>query len=296
VVIASLVREASLTPEQVMGMIDETSRVIAHSRRLEQQSRALEAAGAELRQANERLRDLDRMKNEFITTVTHELRTPLTSIRAFTEILADNPDIDPDERFRFLSIIQQESERLTRHINQVLDIAKIESGTMEWRVRDVSLAAVVRAAVSSMEHVYASHDIDLRADVLDGSLPVRGDEDRLIQVLLNLLSNAVKFTEPGRGRVSVEVGASGAVAFVKVIDNGPGVPPAARELIFEKFQQVADGGRPARPEGTGLGLAISREIIQHLGGRLWVDDGPDGGAEFCFTLPLADREMEEATR
>jgi hypothetical protein len=106
----------------------------------------------------------------------------------------------------------------------------------------------------------------------------------------------VKFTEPGRGRVSVEVGASGAVAFVKVIDNGPGVPPAARELIFEKFQQVADGGRPARPEGTGLGLAISREIIQHLGGRLWVDDGPDGGAEFCFTLPLADREMEEATR
>jgi signal transduction histidine kinase len=294
VVIASLVREASLTPDQVMGMIDETSRVIAHSRRLEEQRQALETAGAELRQANERLRDLDRMKNEFITTVTHELRTPLTSIRAFTEILADTPDLSDQERHRFLSVIQQESERLTRHINQVLDIAKIESGTMEWRVGDVDLGHVARSALGSMEQVYASHDVALSASLPAVPLPVRGDEDRLIQVLLNLLSNAVKFTEPGAGRVAVEAGTTAASAFVKVVDNGPGVPPEARELIFEKFRQVTDDGGLVRPEGTGLGLAISREIVQHLGGRLWVEEGPTGGAEFCFTLPLADREMEVA--
>jgi signal transduction histidine kinase len=261
---------------------------------LEEQRQALETAGAELRQANARLRDLDRMKNEFITTVTHELRTPLTSIRAFTEILADTPDLSDQERHRFLSVIQQESERLTRHINQVLDIAKIESGTMEWRVGDVDLGHVARSALGSMEQVYASHDVALSASLPAVPLPVRGDEDRLIQVLLNLLSNAVKFTEPGAGRVAVEAGTTAASAFVKVVDNGPGVPPEARELIFEKFRQVTDDGGLVRPEGTGLGLAISREIVQHLGGRLWVEEGPTGGAEFCFTLPLADREMEVA--
>jgi Na+/proline symporter/nitrogen-specific signal transduction histidine kinase len=286
VVMASLVREATLTPDQVISMIDETSRVLAHSRRLEEQRRALEEAGWELRLANERLRDLDRMKNEFISTVTHELRTPLTSIRAFTEILTDNPDLDPGERARFLSIIQHESERLTRHINQVLDIAKFESGTMEWEMEDVDVADVVASAVRSLEPLYARSEVALVVDLPPVPVVVHGDEDRLTQVTLNLLSNAVKFTEPGRGRVEVGLDRSPERVTVRVTDNGIGVPAGEAEQIFERFHQVADHGTGAKPQGTGLGLAISREIVDHLGGTIWVEDGPEGGARFCFALPV----------
>ena len=117
-----------------MHILDEASQVIAYSHQLEEKSRELETATAELRAANERLQELDRLKDDFISTITHELRTPLTSIRAFSEILHDNPDLEPEQRDRFLGIIIKESERLTRLINQVLDLAKIESGSAEWRI------------------------------------------------------------------------------------------------------------------------------------------------------------------
>ena len=137
--VASTVKEEVLSIDEVRTMLDEASQVIAYSHELEQKSRELMAATAELRAANERLQELDRLKDDFVSTVTHELRTPLTSIRAFSEILHDNPDLDADERQNFLNIIIQESERLTRLINQVLDLAKLESGRAEWRVAEVDL-------------------------------------------------------------------------------------------------------------------------------------------------------------
>ena len=132
VMVASVVEEEPLGLDEVMDIIDEASQVLAYSRQLEQKSRELEAATNELRAANRRLQELDRLKDDFISTVTHELRTPLTSIRAFSEILNDNPELDLQQRERFLGIIIKESERLTRLINQVLDLAKIESGNAEW--------------------------------------------------------------------------------------------------------------------------------------------------------------------
>ena len=134
IMVASVVKEDALSIDEVMTMLDEASQVIAYSHELEQKSRALIAATAELRAANERLQELDRLKDDFVSTVTHELRTPLTSIRAFSEILHDNPDSTAGERQRFLHIVIQESERLTRLINQVLDLAKLESGRAEWQV------------------------------------------------------------------------------------------------------------------------------------------------------------------
>ena len=130
-----------------MTILDEASQVIAYSRQLEQKSRELEAATAELRAANERLKELDRLKDDFVSTVTHELRTPLTSIRAFSEILHDNPDLDLAERKRFLGIIIKETERLTRLINQVLDLAKIESGNAEWHSTELDMREVISDAV-----------------------------------------------------------------------------------------------------------------------------------------------------
>src|SRR5205814_5466204 len=142
-IVATVAQEESLGLDEVMTIIDEASHVIAYSHQLEEKQRELEAASAGLREANERLKELDRLKDDFISTVTHELRTPLTSIRAFSEILYDNPDLDPSERHRFLGLVIRESERLTRLINQVLDLAKLESGMAEWQSTELDPREIV---------------------------------------------------------------------------------------------------------------------------------------------------------
>jgi hypothetical protein len=286
IMVASTVKEDELSLEEVRTMLGEASQVIAYSHRLEQKSRELVAATAELRAANARLQELDRMKDDFISTVTHELRTPLTSIRAFSEILRDNPDLDPTERDRFLAIVIQESERLTRLINQVLDLAKLESGRAEWQVGEVDLRSVIDDSINATGQLFRARNVALEVRVPDRAPPVLGDRDRLVQVLINLLSNAVKFVKPDEGRVAVELRAGAATVSVRVSDNGPGVRPEDQDVIFEKFRQAGDT-MTEKPQGTGLGLPISRQIIQHLGGRLWVESRPGAGATFAFELPLA---------
>ena len=285
IMVASAVKEDALSVDEVLAMLDEASQAIAYSHQLEQKSRELMAATAELRAANARLTELDRMKDDFVSTVTHELRTPLTSIRAFSEILHGSPDLPVAERQRFLRIVIQESERLTRLINQVLDLAKLESGRAEWQVGEVDMKAVVDDSVAATSQLFDSKRVTLAVDVPAGLPPVRGDRDRVVQVLINLLSNAAKFVAADAGRVTVDVHADGPAVTVRVTDNGPGVALADRQLIFEKFRQAGDT-LTAKPEGTGLGLPISRQIVEHLGGRLWVEDAPgQEGAVFAFTLP-----------
>jgi Na+/proline symporter/nitrogen-specific signal transduction histidine kinase len=285
VMVASVVKEEPLGIDEVMNILDEASQVRAYSKQLEQKSRELEAATAELRAANERLQELDRMKDDFISTVTHELRTPLTSIRAFSEILLEDPEIDPKERMKFVSIIVKETERLTRLINQVLDMAKIESGNAEWHTADVDLHEIVEESVAATSSLFSDKRISLDI-ALAGEVPkVRVDRDRLIQVMLNLLSNAVKFCEEDNGRVNVRLFVEAGSVRVDVEDNGPGISKADQQTIFEKFRQVGDT-MTAKPQGTGLGLPISRQIVEHFGGRLWVDSSLGKGAIFSFTLPL----------
>ncbi len=289
IMVASAVKEDELAVGEVLAMLDEASHAIAHSHELEQKSQALLAATAELRAANARLTELDRMKDDFVSTVTHELRTPLTSIRAFSEILHDNPELAVAERQRFLSIVIQESERLTRLINQVLDLAKLESGRAEWQVGDVDVASVVGDSVAATSQLFESGNVALALDLADGLPPVRADRDRLVQVLINLLSNAVKFVAPGTGRVRVTATADATSVTVRVVDNGPGIPVADQQMIFEKFRQSGDT-LTAKPQGTGLGLPISRQIVEHLGGRLWVESALGEGATFAFRLPAVRDE------
>lgn len=269
---------------EVMEILDEASQVIAYSQKLEAKSRELEAATAELRAANERLKELDRLKDDFISTVTHELRTPLTSIRSFTEILHDNPDLDPAQREEFLTIVIRESERLTRLINQVLDLAKMESGNLRWSMAEVDMREVVRDAVSATSRLFKDNEIALAVDLPDAPVFLWTDGDRLMQVVINLLSNAVKFCAPGDGRVVVTVEPQAAGVKVGVGDNGPGIPFWAQARIFEKFQQVGDT-LTDKPEGTGLGLAICKSIVNRLGGSIWVDSEPGHGATFSFFIP-----------
>ncbi len=286
VLIASTVEEEPPGFDEVLHILDEASQTIAYSRQLEQKSRELEEATTGLRAANEQLRELDRLKDDFIATVTHELRTPLTSIRAFSEILHDNPDLAAEQRERYLQIIIKESERLTRLINQVLDLAKIESGNAAWRITTVDLRATIEEAVAATGSLFEEHHARIAIDIPAHVPPVIADHDRVVQVLLNLLANAAKFSDrEGVGRIVVRLCIAGREARVEVRDSGPGIPLAQQAAIFEKFRQGGDT-LTAKPQGTGLGLPISRQIIERLGGRLWVESVPGAGATFSFTLPL----------
>jgi len=291
VMLASVVKEEPLGIDQVLNILDEASQLIAYSHQLEQKSRELEAATAELRAANERLTELDRMKDDFISTVTHELRTPLTSIRAFSEIVHDNPEMPAAQRDGFVMIIVKESERLTRMINQVLDLSKLESGNAEWHSTELDLKEVIHEAVSTTSQLLRDHGVALALQLPDDVPPVRADRDRVMQVMLNLISNAVKFCPRETGRISITLRVLPAALQVDVADNGIGVAPADQELIFEKFRQVGDT-LTEKPQGTGLGLPISRKIVQHFGGRLWVRSERGQGATFSFTLPLDSRTAE----
>jgi signal transduction histidine kinase len=296
IMVGSVVRGEVIGPGDLMEILDEASQVLEYSRQLEQKSLALEKATAELRDANERLRELDRLKDEFVATVSHELRTPLTSIRSFSEILLDTPDISEEERRHFLEIVVREADRLTRLINDVLDLSKIESGRMQWQVEDCDLREIVEESVAATSGLTAERRVELTTDLEPGRAPVRCDRDRLIQVVVNLISNAAKFARNDGGRVLVLLSraADGGTFVVRVEDNGSGVPEPYREAVFERFRQVGDLVRD-KPKGTGLGLTISRQIVEHFGGRIWLEEASLGGAAICFTLPppaAAERAAE----
>src|SRR5205085_6343330 len=183
-----------------------------------------------------------------------------------------------------LGIITKETERLTRLINQVLDLSKIESGRAEWRESRVDLRALIDDAVTGMSQVFEERAIKVDLDLPTKVPAVRADVDRIIQVMLNLLSNAAKFCEPGRGEIRVALHDERGALRVEVRDNGPGIARADQGMIFDKFRQVGDT-LTAKPHGSGLGLHISRQIVEHFGGRMWVDSRRGEGACFAFTLP-----------
>jgi signal transduction histidine kinase len=285
VMIASTIKgDEGVSLDSIMQILDETSQVLEYSRQLEQKSKELEKATGELKAANERLTELDRLKDDFLSTVTHELRTPLTSIRSFSEILHDTPDLDPQERQHFLSIVIRESERLTRLINQVLDLTKIETGKMDWQMSNVDVNEVLNHAVSSLQQLFDDKRVKLEVNVPENVPPVRGDRDQLIQLVINLLSNAEKFCPEDTGRVVIQMTPGPTHLRVSVADNGPGIPEDQQQRIFEKFHQVR-AGNTGNPMGSGLGLAICRGIVEHLGGRIWVRSRPGHGATFYFTVP-----------
>lgn len=294
VMVASVAKGEAVGLDQVMKILEETSQVIEYSQRLEQKSSELERTTAQLRQANRRLQELDRLKDDFLSTVSHELRTPLTSIRSFSEILADNPDLERAQVDHFLGIIIRESERLTRLIDQILDLARLEAGHGEWMMADIDPADALDDALAVTGSLFQDKGVNLILRLAAARTMVHADRDRLMQVLVNLLSNAVKFCPAKTGRVMVHSWVRTDGWRVTITDNGPGVPEDEQKRIFDKFVQAGQGLKD-RPSGTGLGLAISRQITEFFGGRIWVETPTSGeGASFCLEIPLPVRHQEPA--
>ena len=282
--VASVVEEEQLDLDDVMRILEEASQLRAYSKALEEKSLSLEKATNELRAANEQLKSLDKLKDDFMSSVTHELRTPLTSIRAFTEMMLDDDEMELDQRRQFLEIVVGEAERLGRLVNQVLDMAKIEAGHAEWHNSDVDIQAVVKQAINSISGTYLENGLSLNLhDKNESIAPIRADSDRLMQVMLNLLSNAAKFIPHPGGKVDVYITDQPEGVTVAVQDNGKGIAKHEQEQVFEKFRQA--GEFSDRPQGTGLGLPISRQIVEHFGGRMWLESELGAGARFSFFLP-----------
>ncbi|MBF0358311.1 MAG: histidine kinase [Magnetococcales bacterium] len=285
IMIHSVVKGEEMDLERVMRILDQTSQVIEYSQRLEEKSAELEAATQELKQANIRLQELDSMKDDFISTISHELRTPLTSIRAFSEILHDNSELSIVERQKFLSIVIKETERLTRLVNQVLDLAKLESGRMDWRPTEVDLALITREAIETTSQLFEKQSVKLENLVPDSPTFIYADRDRIQRVVINLLSNAVKFSHERGGLVTIRLHKDDWGVGLEVEDNGPGITKGDEIRIFDKFHQVQDESGENSQGGSGLGLAICQRIIEHHHGRIWVESRPGQGATFIFTLP-----------
>jgi len=285
VMIGSIVKGEIVGLDEVYRILDETSQVIEYSHRLEEKSTELEYATTQLQMANDRLKELDSMKDDFLSMISHEFRTPLTSLRAFGEILQDNPNVSPEERKQFLGIIVNESERLTRLIEQLLDLAKMEAGRMDWLLEEVDVPSSIKEALAALNLLLKEQNIDLTLDFPEHIPLIQADRDQLIQVMINLVSNAIKFCDQDNGKINVRVSFEKESLCVTVEDNGEGIPVSLEEKIFDRFHQSQIGGAE-KPQGTGLGLAICREIISFLGGKIWAENGKDGGAKFSFTLPV----------
>ena len=260
-----------------------------------QAEEALEQKMEELQAAHEELQELDQMKDSFLSTVSHELRTPLTSIKSFAEILLSYEDEDKETQREFLTIINDESDRLTRLINDFLDLSRIEAGRMQWETVKLGIPEVIETCINATHALFAQKDLRVDVDLEPDLPPISADRDRLVQVVTNLLSNAIKFTPEGgeirvRAQIFKDGEAEGVLDMIRVSvsDTGIGIAPEDLEKVFEKFKQVGDT-LTDRPKGTGLGLPICKELVEHHGGRIWGESQLGKGSTFYFTLPVMEK-------
>ena len=246
----------------------------------------LEATNHQLADSHARLRELDQLKSDFLGNVSHELRTPLAAIKGFVDNLLDGVTGSLADRQRhYLARVQHNVERLSRMVSDLLDLTRIEAGKIEIRPEVLDAGEAVVEAAESLRPLARSRGIGLAVEVA-GRPSVHADRDTLHRVLTNLISNALKFS-PAGGDVVVATGAaSPAMVRLAVRDTGPGIPPAERDRVFDKFYQVGRVGGD-RPSGSGLGLTITRHLVELHGGRIWVEDGAAGGSTFVVLLPAA---------
>ncbi|HLJ84676.1 MAG TPA: ATP-binding protein [Candidatus Eremiobacteraceae bacterium] len=236
-------------------------------------------------------REVEQLKADFISTVSHELRTPLTSIKGATALLFEQVPADASGALELLQMVRNNSERLLRLINDLLDASKIEAGKLTIRKQPCDATRLLERAIAGVAGYAEEYGVAVTAEFARGLAPVVVDPDRVEQIMSNLISNAVKYSHRGDA-VMVRVRSDGPFLRVDVIDTGVGIPASALPRLFEKFSQVDRGGRN-RP-GTGLGLVISKGLIEAHGGSISVSSTEGEGTTFTFTLPFAKRGADRA--
>ena len=250
--------------------------------------------------------EADAAKSAFLSTVSHELRTPLTSVLGFAKIIkkrledrifplvpAGDPKVAQTVRQveDNLKVVVSEGERLTKLIDDVLDLAKIEAGKLEWHMEGVTVGEIIDRATAATASLFEQKNLRLEKQIGSGLPQITGDRDRLIQVVINLISNSVKFTEAGT--ITCRAERRGSEIVVSVSDTGVGIAPADQPKVFERFKQVGDT-LTDKPKGTGLGLPICKEIVEHHGGHIWVESALGRGSTFFFSLPMTAEQVAAA--
>ena len=285
--VSRVVTGETISLDELIRIADEAQQIRDYSHRIEEKSRQLETAARQLEEANERLTRLDRQKDDFLSQVSHEVRTPMASIRSFAEILLDSRALPPPQAERFVRIIHDESIRLTRLVDSMLDLSVLERGDPPWHISRFDPELSLESAIRACEGLAARSGIRiLRGDRARGA-QVEADGDRLSQVLINLISNAIKYNDKADGFVRIDSRVAGDRYEILVQDNGPGIQAEERERIFSEFLRGAAQARRPTP-GAGLGLAISRQIMRRLGGSLTLERTDGEGATFRVALALAD--------
>lgn len=285
IVVSSVAKEEQITVNEVIDILKTSQELRLVNQELTRKSLELEQTTTKLQQANELLKIADQQKDDFLSTVTHEIRTPLTSIRMLSEILQTNPDLEENQRSHFLNTVIKETDRLTRLVNEVLDLERFESGRYLLNFETVQLEDVIKESLNAIEQLAKDKSVKIQYSV-ESTLPaIEGDRDRLMQVFINLISNSIKFCYPEIGIIKIQVSQNYPTVRIQIIDNGIGIDPQFHELIFDKFYQTTDQSI-RKPKGSGLGLAITKKIIELHQGTIKIESKPEQGATFTFEIPI----------
>ena len=285
--IGQIVGGSSVSVEDLLAVADESAQLLEYSSQLEAKSAELTRTARKLREANDKLTQISMQKDAFLGQVSHELRTPMTSIRAFSEIMRDTDGLSADETRHYATIIHDEALRLTRLLDDLLDLSVLENGQVNLNMGEASLRTVLDRAVSTAL-AGAERRLKVRRSLPSERVALHTDLDRLGQVFINLISNAQKYCDAAEPTLTISAHDVGGQLVIDFVDNGSGVPADAQSMVFEKFARVGFD----KAGGAGLGLAICREIMQRLGGEIVYLPG-QGGAAFRVSLPLAHRQAAQ---
>lgn len=284
ILIASVVKEQQISLVEVLKILEESKENIVNNKMLTEKSNELSKLSSKLKDANQELIEKDKQKDEFLDTVAHELKTPVTGIRAASEILIDDEDIPKEMKQQFLKNILQDSERLGRLINNILDFEKLETGRLNLDLNYLDIQKTIEKSITGIYHIATKKDIQI-INKNTNSFKLYYDEDRILQVLTNLLSNAVKFCKPKKGKIIIDYKLHKSSIQISVSDNGRGIPKEDYDYIFNKFYQ-SKNQNTIKPQGSGLGLAITKQIIDKHNGKIWAKKDVKNGAKLVFTIPF----------
>ncbi|MCH8465803.1 MAG: sensor histidine kinase [Roseinatronobacter sp.] len=290
--LAQTVGTAVVSVEDLMAVASETAQIMEYSAQLEAKSEELSRTARKLREANEMLQKLSVQKDAFLSQISHELRTPMTSIRAFSEILMEGEGMSGEEQRHFAKIIHDESIRLTRLLDDLLDLSVLEHGQVQLNIAPVMLRDLIDKSITASNSVQADRKFTFLRSRDPEAIEIVTDAGRMTQVFINILSNARKYCISDDPQMQIKVRQRKGMVEVDFIDNGKGIPRDKQALIFEKFSRLTDSMQAG---GAGLGLAICREIMHNLGGDVTYVPG-QGGAAFRVSFPKELRPRERARK